>query len=1063
MECGKDKLMKSISKNIADFDNLDMSSKKERLRQLCPLHPMTLSLLAIVAQNFGASQRTLFRFMKDTKESEENVGFIYYINNYGPDDWRWLTPDFLWDYFFTRESDVRSFSAEAKSAYQHFMAKREYIADDYHMHVFKAAMLLIAVMSSGTVSNLYSQATQRKVSATRSTLYKCFAGQLNKEDVEMYLSDLEQIGVLRLDAMTNGDMRLQIPYTGNADVFDVRKEMLIKKYTRYELFKKNGYFAKSMEAKIWDKTSASYGRMFIAACDSGTTSMNARFGEVQTELKKCPYKFGILVIAISESSQFAAMQEKVKTLAAQDETGRMAIYLLKSPLTEDHLDRWYNAMTHSELAGEEGKSGDSERYSDEASSIIEEWSAPAMDDQLMVVCGDKVYPSEYGTSYFATKLEKDIIFGSIFTAAPELIVSTNTAFKKIQQSTALAGVQKASPNTQVGNIVNGLKQAGVWDVEGLEALAQSKGNDGAAAVAKIASFILQRFSQGTQIKLDALWQELQDAPYGYYNCMACGYILGFLLRYYVNSEFSWNKGDNNPWPLTDQTLATMITSLCKEEVINNYLSPGSEVWQKFKPYVQKVFQLQDSEAVNETEARKYMSKQCTEKAGAPFWVLKYAPEEKFGGAAAKQTADEIIDLFCDFLSENGDQEQVMGNITVKFTGHGNVRKALASLYFDQNTVYDAFSSFISQKCNELQKLQKTIGLTSHDLFDAIHQMMQGQVSTWTEAQVEEKLSELCIEYRVVAILNDALTVKRKSIKLLSDDITNMFDHMKVPGTVIEKLGSSWTPALQAMRAISTTQWSKIELADRENYAELLKTDAQKVWGFVSSSKPLLQRYMESHGHNCTDEELDGIYKSLKTVNYNSPAADFDARIDAQLNKVAYNRNKVRIQELWKEQSGFDSITLWCANYAVPIQWVVSDEVLPHIIVLKTVQDGKIADNTALHNATQFFETHTVSALKDKAFIVSCFISQIGESYRSAFESSGSVLVSRMKTNTKLTADVYSWANKVGEIRKTVDAFLRDKFCGEAKKKVKSMPEAQLRDRIVQLLDENPDLYTLFIK
>lgn len=1059
----KDKLMKSISKNLADFDNLDMSSKKERLRQLCPLHPMTLSLLAIVAQNFGASQRTLFRFMKDTKESEENVGFTYYINNYGPDDWRWLTPDFLWDYFFTRESDVRNFSTEAKSAYQHFMAKREYIADAYHMHVFKAAMLLIAVMSSGTVSNLYSQATQRKVSATRSTLYKCFAGQLTKEDVEMYLSDLEQIGVLRLDAMTSGDMRLQIPYTGNADVFHVRKEMLVKKYTRYELFKKNGYFAKSMEAKIWDKTSASYGRMIIAACDSGTTSTNTRFGEVQTELKKCPYKFGILVIAISESSQFAAMQERVKTLAAQDETGRMAIYLLKSPLTEDHLDRWYNAMTHSELAGEEGKSGDSERYSDEASSIIEEWSAPAVDDQLMVVCGDKVYPSEYGTSYFATKLEKNIIFGSIFTAAPELIVSTNTAFKKIQQSTALAGVQKTSPNTQVGNIVNGLKQAGVWDVEGLEALAKSKGNDGAAAVAKIASFILERFSQGTQIKLDALWQELQDAPYGYYNCMACGYILGFLLRYYVNSEFSWNKGDNNPWPLTDQTLATMITSLCKEEVINNYLSPGSEVWQKFKPYVQKVFQLQDSEVVNETEARKYMSKQCTEKAGAPFWVLKYAPEEKFGGAAAKQTADKIIDLFCDFLSENGDQEQVMGNITVKFTGHGPVRKALASLYFDQNTVYDAFSSFISQKCNELQKLQKTIGLTSHDLFDAIHQMMQGQVSTWTEAQVEEKLSELCIEYRVVAILNDALAVKRKSIKLLSDDIANMFDHMKVPGTVIEKLGFSWTPALQAMRVISTTQWSKIELADRESYAELLKSDAQKVWGFVSSSKPLLQRYMESHGHSCTDEELDGIYKSLEIVNYHSPAADFDVRIDAQLSRVAYNRNKARIQELWKEQSGFDSITLWCANYVVPIQWVVSDEVLPHITVLKTVQDGEIADNTALHNATQFFETHTVSALKDKAFIASCFISQIGKSYRSAFESSGQVLASRLKTNTKLTADVYSWANKVGEIRKTIDAFLRDKFCGEAKKRVKSMPEAQLRDKVVQLLDENPDLYTLFIK
>lgn len=1059
----KDRLMQSLSKNFADFDNLDMSNKKERLRQLCPIHPMTLSLLAIVAQNFGASQRTIFRFMKDAKESEENVGFIYYINNFGPDDWRWLTPDFLWDYFFTRGSDIRNFSPEAKSAYQHFMTKREFIADEYHMHVFKAAMLLIAVMSSGTVSNLYSQATQRKVSATSSTLHKCFIGQLTKEDVDRYLSDLEEIGALRLDPMTNGDRRLQIPYTGNADVFDVRKEMLVNKYTRHELFKKGGYFSKSIEAKVWDKNSASFGRMLIAACDSGTASVNARFGEVQAELKKYTYKFGILVVAISESSQYAMMQEKIKNLAAQDATGRMAIYLLRSPLTDENLDGWYVAMTHSELAAEEGKSGDAIRYSDEANVIIEEWSTSAIEDQFMAVYRDKVYPSEYGASYFAGKLEKHIIFGSIFTAAPELVVSTSTAFKKIQQSTSLAGVQKAVPNTQVGNIVNGLKQAGVWDIDGLEALSQCKDKDGAIAIAQIASFILQRFSQGTQIKLDVLWQELQEAPYGYYNCMACGYILGFLLRYYVNSEFSWNKGDNNPWPLTDQTLATMVTCLCKEEVVNNYLSPGSEVWQKFKPYVQKVFQLQDNEVVNETEARKYMSKQCTEKAGAPFWVLKYVPEEKYGGSEAKQIADEIIDLFCAFLSETGEQEQIMGNITVKFTGHGNIRKTLANLYFDRNIVYEAFSTFVSQKSAELQSLQKAIDLTNYDLFDAIHQMMQGQVSTWTESQVEEKLSELCLEYRAVVILNDALNIKRKSIKLLSDDIANAFEHLKVPGTVIEKLDYDWIPALKAMEIISTTQWAKIELADRENYTEILKIYAQKVWNLVSFSKPILSRYMEVHGYNCSEEELENVYKSLTTVNYNSSAADFDARINVQLNKIAYNRNKVRIQNLWEEQSGFASISLWCANYAVPIQWVVGDELLPHIRVLKMVQDGKIADGIALHNATQYFETHTISSLRDKDFIKSCFIEQLGESYRGAIEAFGAILVSRLKTNAKLTSDVFLWENKIGEIRKTIDGFLRDKFCGDAKKNIKTMPEEQLRDKVVQLLDENPDLYAFFIE
>jgi hypothetical protein len=164
-----------------------------------------------------------------------------------------------------------------------------------------------------------------------------------------------------------------------------------------------------------------------------------------------------------------------------------------------------------------------------------------------------------------------------------------------------------------------------------------------------------------------------------------------------------------------------------------------------------------------------------------------------------------------------------------------------------------------------------------------------------------------------------------------------------------------------------------------------------------------------------------------------------------------------------EQSGFNTVAEWCGNFAVPIQWVVKDDALQHIAVLKSIQDGKRVDNLSLHNATQFFETHTIVELKDKAAITSSFIAQIGESYRAAFEAAGNVLVSRLKTNSKLTSDVYSWSNKVGEIRKIVDAFLRDKYCVEAKKKVKTMPEAQLRDRVVQLLDENPDLYAIFMK
>jgi len=69
----------------------------------------------------------------------------------------------------------------------------------------------------------------------------------------------------------------------------------------------------------------------------------------------------------------------------------------------------------------------------------------------------------------------------------------------------------------------------------------------------------------------------------------------------------------------------------------------------------------------------------------------------------------------------------------------------------------------------------------------------------------------------------------------------------------------------------------------------------------------------------------------------------------------------------------------------------------------------------------------------------------------------------MKTNQKLGSDVYSWSNKVGDIRRTIDDFLRTKFCEDAKNEVRKMDADKLRDKVVELLEQNPDLYMMFIK
>lgn len=45
----------------------------------------------------------------------------------------------------------------------------------------------------------------------------------------------------------------------------------------------------------------------------------------------------------------------------------------------------------------------------------------------------------------------------------------------------------------------------------------------------------------------------------------------------------------------------------------------------------------------------------------------------------------------------------------------------------------------------------------------------------------------------------------------------------------------------------------------------------------------------------------------------------------------------------------------------------------------------------------------------------------------------------------------------------IDEFLRSKYCEDAKKEVRNMDADKLRDKVLKLLETNPDLYTMFIK
>ena len=245
------------------------------------------------------------------------------------------------------------------------------------------------------------------------------------------------------------------------------------------------------------------------ACAEDTNSMKQRYAELVVELEKFPYKIGLFAVVISESNHFVSAQTKLKEFLGGELSERIVYCVLKEALTEDVLMSWYRAKTNYELANEEGKDASKQHFEIEMATEREAWSGAAAGSQMIAFYMDKTYPSIYGSRDLINRVKKDVVF-TLFPAAPERIVKTNTAFKKAQESAAKAGLTRIAPNNaQIKNIENSFRTAKLFNIESIEELESVAGSEAATAVSQVATFIHSKMTQGAKIRLDELWQELQ--------------------------------------------------------------------------------------------------------------------------------------------------------------------------------------------------------------------------------------------------------------------------------------------------------------------------------------------------------------------------------------------------------------------------------------------------------------------------------------------------------------------------------------------------------------------------
>ena len=1055
-------VVNQIKKYLPDMSGLD-DKISEKIDYLCPMHPMTIKLLSRVAENFAAAQRTLFRFMKDQSLSDQ--GFIGYINKYGPTDQAcWLTPEWLWDYFFTRESDYSDKDTKAAEFIRHFEESRHLVeSDESTFRVFKVAMLLLAVMSStkGVYGGVRSQGG---ISATVECLESCLAGTMTSKMIKDKLDILEDDKILNRDEH-GGATRLQLPFKSmKGDEFTARFAANDKKYTRYTMFSKDGVLSSVFEKRAIDENDAVCKRIKVAVCCAESLSIKNRLEEINKELNKAPYKLGLLLVTVKDDAQSLSIQGELAK-RAQDNDERLCIALVKMPFTDEKRKEWLTRLTKYELALEAGQTASANSFNVERQQIVEAWVSQAVSgSKITAWSGNRVFNNLYGMANLRKTITTQI-FQDLFPYAPETIVVTSTAYKGCSDPAPLAGIQRKTTTSQLKSVLSGMQGAGIFDYGTIDDLAQADGSKGAKSVAALADLVRKKMKSGQRVVLNDLWEELKNKPFGYYDTIACGIILGFVFSYYKDSAYSWTDNAQSTHVLGESTLKTMVYTMCKGKMSTDYLSAGSVTFQSFRDYAKAIFNLSDVQVANETECWRNIREAIT-MSGAPLWSLKYMEDGAYINANYKEVSLKVVDALQNFVMQEGDRESIMSSVLTLMNGRGKVRVILQKAFHDKSVLSAAFRKFLFISSPDLESIAIKLSIQPEPLNDKLHQVMQAAIYTWTEDQVKSKLEGVVQEYRYLDTLNSVIGKNCHSIEEARKELRNIFNFFRISMDAIEKLNLHWFEALQILCNVSKDGIAQKSADEQISDINNLRMNGSYAMSALRDGKHVLGLILESKSIECTQEELDAVYSGLKEMSYNSTIGQFESALKHQTDKIQQARNRIILLNKWISLTGKETVKSWCVDHKAPILWIVPKEYFKAIEAVIDTQEGTRLMDSQIKDAIQSLTNLDVDLMTDDKKIEAALIGTIGKEYEDIWRIEKDVLLSKARKINGSNMSRWGFRELISlqhMLKEAQKEKAKKEKLSAAKMSVQNMDDSILRNKVIAFLDKNPEFCDSFME
>jgi hypothetical protein len=1042
----KGELWDSVSSLVNKFNGTD-DPGRGRFYDILPIHPMAAFLLKHLSEQAKSNQRSFFEYLKGGADGTE---FQDFIHAGGPEvaNKQFLTVDYLWYYFVDRndlglDSEIANIGAFYKQTRNR--AFQNQTEDAPELRILKAVLLFCLL-------DKLAPGGHDRLKPTVENIEMSFKGDGTIADPVGIIEDLEKKHCF---SVTNGNISL---FT----ISTVKPEDIEKYRDKF-----HDFFHEKAEAKLEEHTKNyrkySSGRFDIRVSDASHTTLtniNQATRDRYTEkINKDDGSVCLWFVVAKDHDEQLAIPQKIDNILKQLNDHRILMFTFpqlsfchsNKNLWTEYIRQYAQYMTENDTAAKK-------QIRDALDGLDNDWFKELQKNDAIIRV-HRLKNGQIETSDTNWNAFKELITGYVRKmmkfSVDHLGFQDPHFGNSSLQAYAKAGMTFSGSAGPIANLVNTLKKNGVSDDENW--FAQNPDHPLGAIHALFEKKFSNTVGRGGQQSIRIVYIELKRAPYGLrYNALSA-FVLGFCLRDILQKNYQWTNGQLT-LPLDADTLAEIIETVVKDDGINKIGIREKLICRlskEEKKFIEKAPIMFGAVPIADATVESVLSQiqSCVESVSArvPLWVL---PEyvRVANGPKVDDIETVLNDVCTAFTTSNKGKVEDRVN-AVKEAGEiiindPDIVNVIADYVKTENFV-SAFEIYVDKVNPQLATLAKSIGDVSHGYCGFILQRCQETAGwLWKQADISKEIDDMLCEYEVISLAKplcgyNEFTEYKSVFNALKNAVT---DTNHLPKQLIEAFYPMLANFLSAIQPNGSPQDIKLALQQCYTVIKRLFFDHTRAESLVILKSRL-------NGVVIDDSDLLGLLNSM-AGGFGLDENTFITNLRVKIEEFVKNSVVLKIKSEWTRISTTATPADWAMNNGMPARYIFGNN-------LDTNDLLKAIEHPETFAAAKLADMLEVLKAERAASILDCQQALLADVVPGRYKKFNISLASLLEfLRSKHGNQPNNWPSRP-DISEFIKSQYKSAIAPQIKEKISSRSAEELKQKLLQLAEENPELGLLF--